>query len=118
MVSFDIINPIRYTLSIRYIFTPNVTRGEEDERVSTDTVIFDIENKSLIPRVSLQVPRDYVPVVITIDGSQSFAENSEIKQFTFDFGDGRPPVVGDAIQQYEYKTPGEKIITVTITNDR
>lgn len=118
VVSFDITNPVRYTLNIKYIFSPNVTRGEEDERISLDTVIFDIENKSLIPRVSLQVPRDYVPVIVTIDGSQSFAENSEIKQFTFDFWDGKPPVVGDAIQQYEYKTAGEKVITITITNDR
>lgn len=118
VVSFDITHPLRYTLSIKYVFTPNTSRGEEDERISQDTIIFDIENKSLIPRVSLQVPRDYVPVVITIDGSQSFAENSEIKQFTFDFGDGRPPVVWDAVQQYEYKTPGEKVITVTVTNDR
>lgn len=117
-VSYTLSNPYRYTVSIKYTFIPNAGSGKQDEKITQDNIIFDIEHKSLIPRFSLQVPRDYAPVVVTIDWSQSYAENSEIKKFTYDFGDGKPPVSGDAVQKYEYKTPGEKTISLTITNEK
>ncbi len=117
-VTFDLLSSIRYTVAVEYIFSPNVPGNKNDNKSVYDAIVFDIEHKWLIPRFSLQVPKDYVPVVILIDWSQSYSESSEIKKFTYDFGEGKPPVSGDAIQQYEYKTAGEKTITLTITNDR
>ncbi len=116
-VTFDLIEPLRYVVNIRYTFSPNVSKWNDD-KFQDETVIFDIEHKSLIPRITIQSPRDYVPVVITVDGSLSESENNEIKKFVYDFGDGRPPISGDAIQQYEYKTSGKKTIQLTIVNDR
>ena len=53
---------------------------------------------------------------MTVDGSQSKSENGEIKKFIYDFGDGKPVATGDAIQEYEYTTPWERDITLTIIN--
>ena len=52
-----------------------------------------------------------------MDGSQSRSENGEIKKFIYNFGEGKPDAEGDAIQIYEYTTPGEKEITLTIINE-
>ncbi len=102
-MDFELTNPLRYLVNITYTFSPNVPGTKEEEKIIKEVVIFDIEHKSLIPRFSLQVPSDYAPVVVLIDGSQSYAENSEIKKFTYDFGEGKPPAEGDAIQRYEFK---------------
>jgi PKD repeat protein/multisubunit Na+/H+ antiporter MnhF subunit len=117
-VDFELTNPLRYIVKIIYTFSPNIPGTKEEEKTIKEVVIFDIEHKSLIPRFSLQVPSDYVPVVVIIDWSQSYAENSEIKKFTYDFGEWKPPAEGDAIQRYEFKESWEKTITLTITNDR
>ncbi len=115
---FDLLRPIRYTMNIEYIFKPNVGWTEDGEKTSKERVIFDIEHKSLIPRLTIENHSDYVPVVISVDGSQSSSEDSEIKKFTYTFWEGKPAVVWDAFQQYEYKEAGEKIITLTITNEK
>ena len=55
-----------------------------------------------------------MPARVTAVASQSHSEYSEIIKFIYDFGEGRAPAQGDAIQTYQYMTPGEKTITVTI----
>jgi PKD domain len=70
-----------------------------------------------MPKIIIQNASDYVPTVITVDGSQSKSENGEIKKFIYNFGEGKPDTVGDAIYEYQYNTPGEKEITLTIVNE-
>lgn len=67
--------------------------------------------------IKIQQSSDYVPVKITVDASSSISKNGTIQKFRFDFGEGRPPTEGDAIQTYEYRTSGEKKITVTIIDN-
>jgi PKD repeat protein len=115
-VKFTVLGTSRYTVTVNYTFRKNVNFGAGEEKSAKDTIIIDIENKSLIPKILIQQTSDYVPTLITVDGSQSRSENGEIKKFTYNFGEGRPVATGDAIQSYEYTTPGEKEITLTITN--
>ncbi len=114
-VTFEIANTFRYTLTATYTFVRN---GSTDEtKTARDSAIIDVEHKSLIPRIILQTTWDYVPARITVDGSQSRSENGEIKKFIYNFGEWKPDAEWDAIQIYEYTTPGEKEITLTIINE-
>lgn len=70
-----------------------------------------------MPRMMVSASSDYVPALVSIDASQSASENGEIKKFIFDFGEGKTPAEGDSIRQYQYTTPGEKTITLTIVSD-
>ncbi len=70
-----------------------------------------------MPRLDITKESDYVPSLVTVDASQSESENGEIKKFIFNFGEGRTPAEGDAIQQYQYTTSGDKDITLTIVSE-
>jgi PKD repeat protein len=80
-------------------------------------VTVDVEHKTLIPRLSIITQSDYVPASVTVDASQSWSESNSIIKFIYNFGEGKADAVGDAIQTYEYTTPGEKEITLTIIDD-
>jgi PKD repeat protein len=110
-VVVDITDPLRYTIESVYTFKRSNTNELENAR---EMVIIDIERRNLIPRIKISRTSDYVPAIITVDASQSESINSEIKKFIFDFDEGKIPAEGDAIQEYEYITAGEKKIKVTI----
>lgn len=83
---------------------------------SKDLVYIHIERGNLTPRLKVSYNSDYVPVTVIADASQSIAENSEIIEFQYDFGEGRPVASGDGIKKYTYSTPGKKTITLTMIN--
>lgn len=113
-ITIDFNQPLRYTVEAFYLFKKEVPGGISLEETAKETVIVDIERKSLMPRMNVTMSSDYVPSTISIDASQSESENGEIKKFIFDFWEWRTPAEGDAIQQYMYTKPGEKTITLTI----
>ncbi len=116
-VVFDILNNYRYTITGKYTFEKNIPGGTPEVKLSSDVIIVDVEHKTLIPRLSIISKSDYVPASVTVDASQSWSENNEIIKFIYNFGEGKADAVGDAIQTYEYTTPGEKEITLTIIDD-
>ena len=109
---------VRYTIEARYEFRKNVVVSENDVRTSQDTFILDLERKALQPVANIHTSSDYVPAKVSVDASSSYSADGEIKKFIFDFGEGKPETVGDAIQIYEYTTPGDKKISITIVNDK
>lgn len=113
-ISITLNEPLRYTIEAYYTFQRTNTLEVETAK---DSVIIDIERKSLMPRLDISIDSDYVPSLVTVDASQSQSENGEIKKFIFNFWDGKDPAVGDAIQKYEYVTPGDKEISVTIISE-
>lgn len=114
VINITLDKPLRYTIEWTYNFRKTSTNTIESTR---DMVIIDIEKKSLMPRIDIKTSSDYVPSIITVDASQSESTNGEIKKFIFDFWEGKTPTEWDAIQQYEYVTPGNKEITVTIISE-
>ena len=116
-ISIEFNQPLRYTIDAFYTFTKSVPGEKAIEDTLKETVIIDIERKSLMPRMMVSASSDYVPALVSIDASQSASENGEIKKFIFDFGEGKTPAEGDSIRQYQYTTPGEKTITLTIVSD-
>ncbi len=116
-VTFDISNTYRYTITGIYTFEKNIPGNAPEVKTATDIVTVDVEHKTLIPRLSIITKSDYVPASVTVDASQSWSENNNIIKFIYNFGEGKTDAVGDAIQTYEYTTPGEKEITLTIIDD-
>ncbi len=113
-VTAEILKSQRYTINVLYTFEKNIATNSNNTRIARDTIILDLDRKSLEPVMIIQKSSDYTPAKITVDASTSQSKNGTIDKFIFDFGEGRPPAEGDAIQVYEYRTPGEKKITLTI----
>lgn len=116
-VTFDISNTYRYSITGTYTFEKNIPGNTPEIKTASDMVTVDVEHKTLIPRLSIITKSDYVPASVTVDASQSWSENNNIIKFIYNFGEGKADAVGDAIQTYEYTTPGEKEITLTIIDD-
>jgi PKD repeat protein len=116
-ITFDVMNTLRYVIRVEYSFEKNSANTDDRRKTARDTIIIDVEHKLLIPKIFIQKSSDYVPARITVDGSQSRSEIGEIKKFIYNFGEWRPDAIGDAIQTYEYTTPGEKEITLTIVSE-
>ena len=113
-ISIEFNQPLRYTIEALYTFKKSVPGEKDMEETLKETVIVDIERRSLMPRMTIKTTSDYVPTLATIDASLSESEEGEIKKFIFDFGENRTPAEWDSIQQYTYNTAGEKTITLTI----
>lgn len=109
--------PLRYTIEAKYTFVKQNPLPNDVPEITKDAFIINIERKSLIPRLRVQPSSDYVPSLVTVDGSESESDQWEIKKFIFDFGEKKIPAEGDAITQYEYMTPGEKTITLTVVDE-
>ncbi|PID83780.1 hypothetical protein CSB09_04415 [Candidatus Gracilibacteria bacterium] len=117
-VEYTIERIIRHTIIAEYIFKKRIPSGSPDDVMrSRDTVYVNLERGNLVPILKVSKDSDYVPVTVTVDASQSKAENSEIIKFEYDFGEGRPISSGDGIKKYTYTTPGEKTITLTMINE-
>lgn len=114
IINITLDKPLRYTIEWTYNFRKTSTNTIESTK---EMVIIDIEKKSLMPRIDIKTSSDYVPSIVTVDASQSESTNGEIKKFIFDFWEGKAPTEWDAIQQYEYVTPGDKEITATIISE-
>ena len=116
-INFEIERTERYKIEAIYTFEKDVAAIDSKIRTAKDVIILDLEKKELDPVLKIvSQSSDYVPSKITVDASSSSSKNWKIQKFSFDFDDGRAPAVGDAIQTYEYTTPGEKKITLTITD--
>ncbi len=116
-VSYDISRTDRYTIDAVYTLEKNIVTTSSDTRTAHDLIILDLERKSLEPVLKVQQSSDYTPAKVTIDASSSRSKNGTIQKFIFDWGEGKPQTEGDAIQTYEYRTPGQKKITLTIIDN-
>ncbi len=116
-VIYELPQTVRYTIEAIYTFEKNSKTIDSDNYTTKDTIIIDLEHKSLEPILTIQQTSDYAPSKITFDASSSQSKNGNIKKFIYDFDEGRPLTEGDAIQVYEYRTAWEKKITLTIIND-
>jgi PKD repeat protein len=102
-VIYDVVRTERYTIEAVYTLEKNIVTSSTDTRTAHDLII--------------QQSSDYTPAKVTIDASSSRSKNGTIQKFIFDWGEGKPQTEGDAIQTYEYRTPGQKKITLTIIDN-
>jgi hypothetical protein len=65
-------------------------------------MIFDGKKKEIVPRIVISPESEYAPTVVKFDASASEVKDGSISKFTYDFGEGKAPVDGDAQMQYRY----------------
>jgi PKD repeat protein len=116
-VQYDISSAGRHTIRGVYTFENINGVSASGTQISVDTIILDIERKRLNPILTLSQMSDYAPTIVAFDASASESVAGQIKKFIYDFGEGKPPVEGDAKQTYEYVSAGEKKISLTIVNE-
>jgi len=84
-ISIEFNEPLRYTVDAIYTFKKNVPGEKDIEDTLKETIVVDVERRSLMPRLNIAMSSDYVPAIVTVDASQSESESGEIKKFIFDF---------------------------------
>lgn len=113
-VRYELIEEKRYTFAVRYTFTDtekNITSLVEEK------IIFEPAKKDIALALSLTQDSEYAPATVHVDGSASIPKTGTITKFMYDFGEGKWPIEGDAIQDYRYNFPGEYTITFTVVRD-
>jgi hypothetical protein len=84
-ISIEFNQPLRYTVDALYTFKKSIPGEKDREETIKETIVIDIERRSLMPRMDIKTTSDYVPTLATVDASQSESEEGEIKKFIFDF---------------------------------
>lgn len=111
---FEMVEETKITSTVKYTF---YSEAKKDEQSLTEQIVFDSKLKEMMPRLQVTQDSDYAPVTIRFDGSASAVKSGTITKFIYDFGEKRPPLEGDAVQNYQYNFPGEFVVKLTIMKD-
>ncbi len=117
-VIYELPKTVRYTIEAIYTFEKISNASDTDNFIARDLIIIDLAREPLEAKLVINQSSNYTPAKITVDASTSQSKNGTIQKFIFDFGEWKPPAEGDAIQTYEYRTPGQKNIKLTIIDDK
>jgi len=80
---------VNYTFQHKRIASETITMTE-------DIFIESIKKDALLD-LKIEKQSNYVPQIVRFDASRSEVQNDDIEKFTFDYGDGTPKEVRDAI---------------------
>lgn len=112
--SYELVEEKRYTFWVRYTFADE---AKKTEATLVEKMIFESEKKDISLSLKLTQDSEYAPATIHVDGSASLPKEGTITKFMYDFGEGKWPIEGDAVQDYRYLLPGEYTITFTVVRD-
>lgn len=110
-VDYELIEEKRYTVTVRYMFE---NKEKNEKWTLSEKIILEPKKKSITVSLKVNQDSEYAPARVHVDGSASQPKEGTITKFMYDFGEGRWPVEGDAIQDYQYSFPGEYTITFTV----
>lgn len=118
-VDYELINEGRFEVSVKYVFHSSI---DDSRNELTEKIIFDGKKKDLAANIVISSPDSkdenfYAPTTIKFDGSASKTKDGTISKFIYDFGLGRAPAEGDAIQTIRYDNPGEYAVSLTVVKD-
>ena len=80
-------------------------------------LIFDGKKRDIVPQLQITPESDYAPTTVKFDASASEVKNGTISKYTYDFGEGKGTVDGDAQMQYQYLLGGEYTVKLTVTKN-
>jgi len=90
----------------------NITDGAD---FSIRNLIVNITNKMVKPVASIKIPSKTPPgEPITFDGSKSVDLDGDVKEYRWDFGDGKNITGPNSIVEHEYKETGEYTVTLKV----
>ena len=113
-ITADILTNMRHEIIGKYTFK---NRESWTLEYAQERIIVESNQTEIIPELYIEKESDYAPTIVRADASASTTKEWNIKKFIFDFWEGRPPVEGDSIQEYQYLKDGEKTITLTIIRE-
>lgn len=118
-VEYELVRDGRFEVEVNYVF---YNRSREDRSEAMERIVFDGKKRDLVANFTIsskdaQGENFYAPTTIKFDGSASRTKTGNITKFIYDFGLGRPPAEGDAIQTIQYDNPGEYLVTLTVVKD-
>ncbi len=113
ILNFNIEKWWNYKINVIYTF--------QNKRIKTqltqlkETIYIDAETKEVMLNLKIKKSRDYAPVNVSFDASDSHIKWKNITKFIFDYWDWTPPDVRDAINPWHrYLNPWNYTIKLTI----
>ena len=97
-----------------YAITINITDGTD---FSIRDLIVNISNKMVEPKPDIKIRGKTSPGEdIIFDGSKSVDLDGDVKEYHWDFGDGKNITGPNAIVEHRYDKPGKYIVTLKVTD--
>ncbi len=118
-VEYELVNDGRLEVAVKYLF---VNSSLDIRSEVTERIVFEGKRKDLAANIVISSPDStdenfYAPTTIKFDGSASRTSEGSISKFIYDFGLGKAPAEGDAIQTIRYDNPGEYVVSLTVVKD-
>jgi len=100
---------------IDVIYTFQNKRIKSQKTILKETIYIDSIKKEVLLNLKIKKPRDYVPVRVSFDASNSYVKWKDITKFIFDYWDGTPPDVRDAKNPWHrYIKPWDYNVKLTV----
>jgi PKD repeat protein len=107
--------PKWWTYKIDVIYTFKNKRLKDQKTKLKETIYIDSEKKEVLLDLKISKQRDYVPVRVAFDASNSYVKGKDIAKFIFDYWDWTPPDVRDAKNPgHRYIKPGDYTVKLTV----
>ncbi|MDQ1343779.1 MAG: hypothetical protein QG650_499, partial [Patescibacteria group bacterium] len=118
-VNYELVRDGRFEVTVKYLFH---NASDDDRSDVSERIVFDGKKKDLAANLVITSPDSdgenfYAPTTIRFDGSASRTKQGTITKFIYDFGLGRAPAEGDAVQTIRYDNPGEYSVSLTVVKD-
>jgi len=102
-----------YQIDVIYTFQNKRIKSQETKL--KETIYIDAETKEVLLDLQIKKARDYVPVKVAFDASNSYVKWKDISKFIFDYWDGTPPDVRDAKNPWHrYIKPWDYTVKLTV----
>ena len=115
---------LEYKIPKQWSYKINVFYTFQNKRVKSmltklkETIYIDSELKDYVLDLRIKKPRNYVPVIVSFDASNSYVKWKNIVKFEYDYWDWTPPDVRDAINPWhKYLKPGNYTVKLTVYTD-
>ncbi len=101
---------LNYEIKKWWYYQVNVIYTFQNKRIKKqitklkEIIYIDAQKSAVLLDLQIKKSRDYVPIKVAFDASNSYIKWKDISKFIFDYGDWTPPDVRDA------KNPGHKYI--------
>lgn len=116
-IDVNFVEEKRYEVAVTYVF---VKPGTTNEVRVPEKIIIEGRTQEIVPSLQISsLGNDsldglFAEVDVKFDASASKVKTGKISQFIFDFGEGKPPSVGEAVKTYRYAIPGNYTIKLTV----
>ena len=116
-IDVNFVEEKRYEVLGTYVF---VKAGTTNDLRVQEKIIIEGKTQEIVPSLQISsLGNDsldglFAQVEVKFDASASKVKTGKISQFIFDFGEGKPPSVGEAVKTYRYAIAGNYTVKLTV----